>query len=170
MLLDLFTRIQQGSVSGLYDWDDRVLWAAESDGRFSVRSLYMRMNAPPGPVDHCVSVIWSSLAPPKARFLCWLAWLKRVKCVCFGGVLKGLFPIRWMVYFFGGPGARFLKSSRAYSLPFRVSLCGSSGKHGTNSDLMGYNLIETVFWRKSSSQLRVASGPQMWASAIPYPA
>ncbi|GAB2268597.1 hypothetical protein Dimus_003552 [Dionaea muscipula] len=39
MLTELFLRLQHGTTTALHDWDDRVLWAAESDGMFSVSAV-----------------------------------------------------------------------------------------------------------------------------------
>ncbi|GAB2284608.1 hypothetical protein Dimus_019063 [Dionaea muscipula] len=55
------------AVHSLQDSHDRIVWAAEPHGVFSVRSLYRHLALSLGAEDPCLSVIWSSLASPRAR-------------------------------------------------------------------------------------------------------
>ncbi|GAB2289200.1 hypothetical protein Dimus_023503 [Dionaea muscipula] len=75
-------RLRRSFPAPIKDMADRYAHgfvSRESDGRFSVRSMYNYSNVSSGGEDHRVSVIRASVAPPKAKFLCRSARHKRVK-------------------------------------------------------------------------------------------
>ncbi|GAB2290083.1 hypothetical protein Dimus_024373 [Dionaea muscipula] len=112
LLSNLLDQLRTSGVQSLHDYHDKVLWAAESHGIFTVHSMYNHFSSNVGLEDPCLSVIWSSIAPPRAKFFCWLAWQRRrmkmliiyfcIVIVCgycgpdvyTGGALMGSFPAR----------------------------------------------------------------------------
>ncbi|GAB2270288.1 hypothetical protein Dimus_038835 [Dionaea muscipula] len=83
---ELFDALQDqlhSTVQTLQDRHDRIVWAADPSGVFSVRSLYWHLEGSLGAEDSCLAVIWASLAAPRARFFCWLVWQYKVKTCSF---------------------------------------------------------------------------------------
>ncbi|GAB2266794.1 hypothetical protein Dimus_001783 [Dionaea muscipula] len=66
LLHELLTQLRGSAVPRLRNLEDRIVWAGESHGSFSVRSMYSHFALNTGFEDQCLTVIWSSLAPPRA--------------------------------------------------------------------------------------------------------
>ena len=63
---------------GLQTWrvgsnkEDRLVWAREKSGTFSVKALY-KVLEPGGPSNFYVAIIWNSWVPPKVSLFAWEA-------------------------------------------------------------------------------------------------
>ncbi|XP_028089315.1 uncharacterized protein LOC114289749 [Camellia sinensis] len=58
---------------------DGVKWTASASGVFTVASVRSWLQKNSGTSLQVPKMLWNNLAPPKAQFLCWLAWRGRVK-------------------------------------------------------------------------------------------
>ncbi|CAL5428787.1 unnamed protein product [Camellia sinensis] len=63
--------------------EDSCSWLISKSGKFSVSSLWNWWVVNRGPVLEVPAGVWASLAPPKMRFICWLAWRGRIKTSSF---------------------------------------------------------------------------------------
>ncbi|CAL5328668.1 unnamed protein product [Camellia sinensis] len=63
--------------------EDSCSWLISKSGKFSVSSLWNWWVVNRGPVLEVPAGVWASLAPPKMRFICWLAWRGRIKTCSF---------------------------------------------------------------------------------------
>ncbi|KAJ6906639.1 hypothetical protein NC652_024149 [Populus alba x Populus x berolinensis] len=60
------------------DDEDRLVWKANSTGRFSVKSLCGLLSPnPPMDTSFSFSGIWRGIVPPKVEIFCWMAIIKK---------------------------------------------------------------------------------------------
>ncbi|KAL7255079.1 hypothetical protein ACSBR1_009277 [Camellia fascicularis] len=71
---------------------DSIRWKAEQSGTFKVGFVYNWCQNRAGPALGNSELVWNNFAPPKAKFISWLAWRGRLKTSDFlsrVGVLRG---------------------------------------------------------------------------------